>query len=59
VTENEYTTGTLEVLLSVFMSFACGSEERCHIPENLEANLSNHLHYVTPNPDLWAEKNCA
>jgi hypothetical protein len=56
MTENEYTTGTLEVLLCIFF-LASSSEETCHLPENSEANLSDHLYYITPNLTLWANKN--
>jgi len=58
MTENEYTTRTLEVLLSAFMFLACSSEEKFHLPENLEANLSDHLYYVTQTLTLWLKKMC-
>jgi len=42
----------------LFFFLACSSEEICHLPENSEANLSDHLYYRTPNLNLWAKKMC-
>jgi len=33
-------------------------EEIRHLPENSEANLSDHLYYITPNLNFWAKKMC-
>lgn len=43
---------------SVFMFLACSSKEIYHLPEIVEANLSDHLYYVTPNLNIWAKKMC-